>query len=141
MLEEVHKLFKMAQLVGLEELEWISEAQKHCELIGGCHSWHWSDPEAGAVVVHTHLPLLEGQGQIECGLVSVPGDNSPTDCEPPTDTSKAIIIHPHHSTWIIDHPEYNPFTLLNSILGPPVYHEVTPLLEDLLMTLSIFLKE
>src|ERR1700683_4561018 len=96
MLEEVHKMFRMAQTVGLEALEWIAEAKRHCELIVGCHSWHWGNPEAGAVVAHTCLLLLEGQGQIEYGLVSAPGDDSLTNCEPPTNTSKAVIIHPCH---------------------------------------------
>ena len=50
MLEEVHKLFKMAQSVGLEVLEWIAEVKRCCKLIVGCHGWHWSNPEAGAVV-------------------------------------------------------------------------------------------
>jgi len=42
--EEVHKLFKMAQSVGLEALEWIGEAKRHCESVGGCHGWHWDNP-------------------------------------------------------------------------------------------------
>src|ERR1700729_3866861 len=62
MWEEVHKLFKMAQSVGLEALEWIGEAKRCCKSIGGHHSWHWDDPEAGALAI-THLPLSEGQGQ------------------------------------------------------------------------------
>jgi hypothetical protein len=44
MWEEVHKLFKMAQSVGLEALEWIGEAKRHCESVGGCHGWHWDNP-------------------------------------------------------------------------------------------------
>jgi hypothetical protein len=50
MLEEVHKLFKMAQSVGLEELEWIAKVKRCCKSIVGCHGWHWINPEAGAVV-------------------------------------------------------------------------------------------
>ena len=38
-----------AQSVGLEALEWIGEAKRCCESIGGCHGWHWDDPEAGTV--------------------------------------------------------------------------------------------
>ena len=37
-LEEVHKLFRMAQTIGLEALEWIAEAKRCCESIVGCHS-------------------------------------------------------------------------------------------------------
>jgi hypothetical protein len=64
-LEEVHKLFKMAQSVGLEVLESIGEVKRCCESIGGCHSWHWDNPKASTVTVCTCLPLSEGQEQIK----------------------------------------------------------------------------
>ena len=72
---EVHKLFRMAQTIGLEALEWIAEAKRHCESIMGFHGWHWDDPEASAVPVHTCLPLLEGQGQIKYRLDSTPSSD------------------------------------------------------------------
>src|ERR1700683_400529 len=140
-LEEVHKLFRMAQTIDLEALEWISEARRHCELIMGFHSWHWDNPEAGTVAVHTRLPLLEGQGQIEYGLDSAPISNFSTSCDALSDASKAVIIHPCHYAWITDHPEYNPFTSLNPIPGPPVYQTTTPSIEDLVMGLNISSKE
>src|ERR1700734_2448381 len=39
MWEEVHKLFKMAQSVGLKALEWIGEAKRCCKSVGGRHGW------------------------------------------------------------------------------------------------------
>src|ERR1700683_4255500 len=83
--EEVHKLFKMAQSVGLEALEWIGEVKRRCKLVGGRHSWHWDGPEAGALAIHTHLPLLEGQWQIEYGSYSALTGDSPTNDIPPSD--------------------------------------------------------
>src|SRR6202050_2413478 len=90
-LEEVNKLFKMAQSVGLETLEWIKEAKRCCESMRGSHSWHWDALEAGAVTVHTRLLLLASQGQIGYGSYSALGSDSPTNCTPPSNTSKAII--------------------------------------------------
>jgi hypothetical protein len=92
--EEVHKLFKMAQSVGLEALEWIGEVKRCCKLVGGRHGWHWDNPEAGAVTIHTHLPLLEGQGQIEYRLYSMLTSDSPTNNISPSKASKpSFFIH------------------------------------------------
>jgi hypothetical protein len=135
--EEVHKWFKMAQSVGLEALEGIGEVKRCCKSIGGRHGWHWNDPKAGAVAICTHLLLSEGQGQIEYRSYSMLASDSPTNDIPPSDTSKAVILHPHLSNWATDHPEYNPFTSLNPIPGPPVYQKTTPLLEELLTKLEI----
>ena len=107
----------------------------------GFRGWHWDDPEVGAVAVHTCLPLLEGQGQIEYRLDSAPISDFSTRHNALSDASKAVIIHLCHSTWITDHPEYNPFTLLNPIPGPPVYQKTTPLIEDSVTKLNISLKE
>ena len=137
MWEEVHKLFKMAQSVGLEAVEWIGEAKRRCESIGGRHGWHWDDPKAGTVAIRTHLPLSEGQGQIESGSYPVLAGDSPTNDIPPSDAAKAVILHPRLSNWAADHPEYNPFTSLNPIPGPPVYQKTTPSLAELFMKLEI----
>src|SRR6202050_1637351 len=83
--EEVHKLFKMAQSVGLEALEWIGEAKGRCESVGGRHGWHWDDPEAGTLTIHTHLPLSEGQVQIKYRLYSTLSSDSPTNDTSPSD--------------------------------------------------------
>ena len=135
--EEVHKLFKMAQSVGLEALEWIGEAKRRCESVGERHGWHWDDPEAGTLTIHTHLPLSESQRQIEYGSYSTLTGDSPTNDIPPSDASKAVILHPRLSNWAADHPEYNPFTSLDPIPGPPVYQQTTPSLEELLTKLEI----
>src|ERR1700729_1570464 len=87
MWEEVHKLFKMAQSVGLEALEWIGEVKRCCESIGKRHGWHWDDPEAGAVAIHTHLPLSEGQGQIKYRSYPALASNSPINNNPPSNAS------------------------------------------------------
>ena len=81
------------------------------------------------------------QGQIKYGLDSALSSDLSTDCDALSDTSKAVIIHPCHSTWITNHPKYNPFTLLDPIPSPPVYQKTTPLIEDLVTKLSISLKE
>ena len=137
MLEEVNKLFKMAQSVGLEALEWIGEAKRRCEAMRGSHGWHWDAPEAGTMAIHTRLPLSAGQGQIEYGLYPAFGSDSPANRTPPSDASKAVILHPRYSNWAADHPEYNPFTSFNPIPGPPVYEKTTPSLEELLAQLDI----
>ena len=54
-LEEVYRLFGMAQSVGLEALQWIAEAKRRCESVAGHHGWHWGNPEAGAVAVCTRF--------------------------------------------------------------------------------------
>ena len=99
-LEEVNKLFKMAQSVGLETLEWIKEVKRRCESMRGSHGWHWDAPEASAVTVHTRLPLLASQCQIGYGSYSTLGSNSPADRTPPSDTSKGIILPPRYSNWV-----------------------------------------
>ena len=137
MWEEVHKLFKMAQSVGLEALEWIGEAKRHCKSIGGCHGWHWDNPKAGTVTIRTHLPLSESQGQIEYRLYPTLTSDSPTNDNLPSNASKAVILHPHLSNWAANHPKYNPFTSLNPIPGPPVYQKTTLSLEELLTKLEI----
>jgi hypothetical protein len=42
MIEEVHCLFNMAQVIGVEMVEWIAEAKKHCRLLGRSHGWNWN---------------------------------------------------------------------------------------------------
>src|ERR1700683_4909265 len=136
-LEEVNKLFKMAQSVGLEALEWIGEAKRRCEAMRGSHGWHWDAPEAGAVAIHTRLPFSAGQGQIEYGSYPAFGSDSPANHTPPSEASQAGIFHPRYSHWAADHPEYNPFTSFNPIPGPPVYKKTTLSLEELLAQLDI----
>src|ERR1700685_2993658 len=63
--------------------------------------------------------------------------DSPTNDIPPSHASKAIILYPRLSNWAADHPEYNPFTLLDPIPGPPVYWQTNPSLEELLTKLEI----
>ena len=102
-------------------------------MIVGCHSWHWNNPEADTVVPHTHLLLVESQGQIESELDSTPTNDSPTNYEPPSDISKPVIIHPGSLTI--------PNITLNPILNSPIYQKMTPLIQNLLMQLSISSKE
>ena len=39
--EEIHQLFAMAQMVGLETLEWIVEGKRCWAVLRGLHGWHW----------------------------------------------------------------------------------------------------
>jgi hypothetical protein len=57
-LEEVCRIFASAQSIGLEMLEWIAEARRHCELLGRSHSWKWNE---GDTIDTDHFPLLENQ--------------------------------------------------------------------------------
>jgi len=34
-MEEVHRLFNMAQAIGVETVEWIAEAKEHCGILEG----------------------------------------------------------------------------------------------------------
>ena len=127
----------MAQSVGLEALEWIGEAKRRCKSVEGHHDWHWDDPETGVVAIRTDLPLSESQGQIEYGSHSALTSDSPTNDFPPSDASKAVILHPRLSNWAADHPKYNPFTSLDPIPGRPIYQKTTLTLEELLLKLEI----
>jgi len=81
MIKEVNCLFNMAQVVGVEMVEWIAEANKPCGLLGRSHSWNWRGDEHSS---SEQFPLLEGQL-----LISEPR-LQPND-------SNALILHPRYS--------------------------------------------
>ena len=80
--EEIHRLFVMAQGIGMEALEWIAEAKKQCGILGRAHGWHWS---VGKEVDSDLFPALEGQLSL-----------SDTTLVP--DNSNALILYPRLST-------------------------------------------
>jgi len=80
MIEEVCRLFNMAQAIGVETVEWIAEAKKRCGLLGRSHGWNWNGEEC---LDSDRFPLLEGQL-----LISEPA------LEP--SNSNTLILHPHY---------------------------------------------
>jgi len=62
--DNVFKLFKMVQTVGLEAVQWIKEVKEHCGMLGGQHGWIWPYPGIAKPLEFPNLPLLEGQGSI-----------------------------------------------------------------------------
>jgi hypothetical protein len=63
--------------------------------------------------------------------------NFPTTCPSSPDFSKALILHPVHSNFACAHLEYNPFTLLDTILDYPAYGDRALSLNNLLTHLPI----
>jgi hypothetical protein len=135
--DKVFKLFKMAQTVRLEAVHWIEEVKEHCGTLGGQHGWIWPYSGIAKPLGFPNLPLLEGQGSIMAG-----SDNGlDSEFPPPTQSlpnlSKALILHPIHSNFAHAHPEYNPFTSLNTIPDDPTYGDHDLSVGDLLDHLSI----
>jgi len=79
-IKEVRRLFNMAQAIGIEMVEWIAKAKKHCGLLRGSHSWKWNGEDS---VDSDHFPLLEGQLLIPA-LALEPND------------SNTLILHLHY---------------------------------------------
>jgi len=95
--EEIRRLFVTAQTIGLETLEWITEAKRRCGMIGRAHGWYWAVDEG---IISNQFPALEGQSLLsDSGL-------EPSD-------SNALILHPRFSTRSSD----------NILLSPPAYDE------------------
>src|SRR6267154_3069751 len=80
MMEEVHRLFSMAQAIGVETVEWIAEAKEHCRIFGRANSWNWNDEGCSD---SNQFPLLEGQ------LLNPESSLNPTN-------SDALILHPRY---------------------------------------------
>ena len=83
--KEIHQLFTTAQTIGMETLEWITEAKKRCGMIGRAHSCHCAVNEG---VNSDQLPTLEGQSLL-----------LDTMLEP--SNSNALILHPRLSTQLL----------------------------------------
>jgi hypothetical protein len=80
-IEEVRRLFAMAQSIGLETLEWIAEAERCCNLLGRSHGWTWNEADDAD---SDRFPLLENQLLLS-GAALEPND------------SNALIIHLRYS--------------------------------------------
>ena len=86
-IEQVFGLFKFTQTVGLEAIEWIEEARRHCAMLGDAHGWHWAIPKVVDYPLVSNLPLLEGQGLIMAGLDVTLDSDIPPSCPPSPDLS------------------------------------------------------
>jgi len=128
-----NNIFKLFKMLGLETVWWIEEVKEHCEILGAWHDWIW--PSSG--VIKPNLLLLEGQGSIMAGANVDLHSNIPSTRSSSPDYSKALILHPVHSNFACTHPEYNPFTSLDTILDYPAYSNHDLLVDDLLDHLSI----
>jgi len=78
-MEEVHRLFNMAQAIGVEMVEWIAEAKQHCGILGRMNGWNWNECSAS-----NQFPLLEGH------LLNPESNFNPTN-------SNVLILHPRYS--------------------------------------------
>jgi hypothetical protein len=135
--DNIFKLFKMVQTVGLETVWWIKEVKECCGMLGGQHSWIWPYSGIAKPMEFPNLRLLEGQGSIMAGAdINLDSDFPPTRPSSP-DYSKALILHPIYSNFACAHPEYNPFTSLNTIPDYPTYSDNNLSVNDLLDHLSI----
>jgi len=131
------KLFRMVQTVGLEAVQWIEEAKECCGILGGQHGWIWPYSGIAKPMELPNCPLLEGQGSIMAGADVDLDSNIPSTRSSSPDYSKALILHPVHSNFACVHPKYNPFTLLDTILDYPTYGNNDVSVSDLLNHLSI----
>jgi hypothetical protein len=93
-LSDIHKLFAMAQSIGLETLEWIAEAKRRCTLAGDGHGWHWQDSRGELVVSGSQDSCVAEDRMIE-----------EADA---TGNEQALILHPRYSTWALNHPKCDP---------------------------------
>lgn len=99
--EELHRLFAIAQKVGLDGARWIQTAKERCAEIEGDSGWDWS--ENGNDVAYS----VKSPKTVKCGYIE-----SVVDSEAP-DLSKAVVLHPTLSTYAQEHPDFDPFTLPN----------------------------
>jgi hypothetical protein len=78
-MEEVHRLFNMAQAIGVETVEWIVQAKERCGIPGRANGWNWNERS-----VSNQFPLLEGH------LLNPESNSNPVN-------SNALILHPRYS--------------------------------------------
>jgi len=97
--EELHRLFAIAQKVGLDRARWIQTARERCTEIEDNSGWDWS--KNGNNLTY----LVKSPKTVNCGYIE-----SVIDFEAP-DLSKAIILHPTLSTYTQELPDFDPFTL------------------------------
>ena len=80
--EELHRLFAIAQKVGLDRARWIQTAKERCAELEGDSGWDWSE-SSNDLTYSVKSPKTVNCGYIE----SIDDSNTP-------DLSKAIILHP-----------------------------------------------
>jgi hypothetical protein len=112
-LSKIHWLFSMAQEIGREMVEWISEVRRHCTVADRLHGWHWPDSDTELLVIPSQFPDLETQAQIENVKDSDDFKHSllmeqDSEMIPNAPTSALVVIlHLRFSTCTREHPEYN----------------------------------
>jgi hypothetical protein len=97
--EELHRLFAIAQKVGLDGVRWIQAARERCAEIEDDSGWDWS--ENGNNFTYS----VKSPKSVNCGYIE-----STVDSEEP-DLSRAVVLHPTLSTYAQEHPDFDPFTL------------------------------
>ena len=135
--DNIFKLFKMAETVGLEAVHWIEEAKERCGTLGGQHGWIWPYSGITKPLGFPNLPLLEGQGLIMAGSDDGLDSEFPPSTPSSPNLSQALILHPIHSDFAHAHSEYNPFTSLDAIPDYPTYDDHDLSVDNLLNHLSI----
>jgi len=97
--EELHRLFEIAQKVGLDGARWIQTARERCAEAEGDSGWDWS--ESGNDLTYS----VKSPKTVHCGYIE-----SIVDSDTP-DLSKAVVLHPTLSTYAQEHPDFDPFIL------------------------------
>ena len=97
--EELHCLFAIAQKVGLDGARWIQMARERCAEAEEDSGWDWSKCSNDLTC------SVDSPKTINCGYIE-----SVVDSEAP-DLSTALILHPMLSTYVQEHPDFDPFTL------------------------------
>ena len=97
--EELHRLFTIAQKVGLDGARWIQMAKEKCAEIKEDSGWDWSE-NSNDLTYSVKSPKT-----VNCDYIK-----SVVDLEVP-DLSKAVVLHPTLSTYTQEHPDFDPLTL------------------------------
>jgi len=99
----IHTIFygsiTIAQKVGLDGARWIQTAKEKCAEIKEDSGWDWSE-NSNDLTYSVKSPKT-----VKCGYIE-----SVVDSEAP-DLSKAVVLHPTLSTYVQEHPDFDPFTL------------------------------
>ena len=99
--EELQRLFKLVQKVGLDGAYWLETTREHCMEAGNNLKWYWS--EYGNELTYLgSIPKLVNCGYIE----SIPADEDMNKC-------KVLVLHHVYSMYAQEHPDFDPFILPN----------------------------
>jgi hypothetical protein len=96
---ELHRLFEITRKVGLDGARWIQMARERCAEAEEDLGWDWFE-SGNDLTYSVNLPKM-----VNCSYIE-----SIIDSEVP-DHSKALVFHPTLSTYVQEHPNFDPFIL------------------------------